>query len=62
MKTVMLFRSDETIPGTHEERETPERYKDAVWTVQEIPMQSVPSLIDGALMGLHIRECVQCVV
>ncbi len=61
-QSVMLFASNETSPGTHAERETPERYKDAVWTVQDIAMQSVPSLIDGALMGLHIRECVQCVL
>ncbi len=58
----MLSTSDETSPGTHAERETPERYDEAVWPAQKIPMQSAPSLIDAALMGLHIRECVQCVV
>jgi hypothetical protein len=48
--------------GTTKECGTPERYKDAVWTVQKIPMQSAPSLIDGALMAFHIPKCVQCVV
>ncbi len=27
----------------------------------EIPVESVPSLIDGTLMAVNIRECVLCV-
>jgi hypothetical protein len=38
MNAAMLFASDETSPGSHGERGTPERFKDAVWTVQKIPM------------------------